>query len=340
MESSGHVSPPIPKCVTFELIYARQSSQSPNTARLPLRVQIYPHDTTESIVTTVKNFWGLYPVPVGVSFEDPEGNTLIARYENFHSNMVIYVRAAEVPGPPAGTHSYPSHFYDNLGAGFDPERHNHVSGASRSPSPNVGRGRRSASASTSGKKSRSRSARNANYNDGDNMNGYSSGDNAPGSSSSKKDNLGNTEISLENIVEGGRRKRAKFESSVCFASRPLGSSSNETTGTPSVCASSDARVHVEPVGLAGPPHRLVPAARPVHEPQPLHGRQSSAVSSELQRCLRRYTRHTRPPVAWEHKLWEWRRGGAGRHSPDAGPYNWQLRVRGGQGRGHPADEAR
>jgi hypothetical protein len=47
------------------------------------------------------------------------------------------------------------------------------------------------------------------------MNGYTSGDGAPGSSCGKnKDHLGNTEISLENIVEGGRRKRAKFESSV------------------------------------------------------------------------------------------------------------------------------
>lgn len=48
------------------------------------------------------------------------------------------------------------------------------------------------------------------------MNGYSSGDGAPGSvsSRSKSDHIGNTEISLDNIVEGGRRKRAKFESSV------------------------------------------------------------------------------------------------------------------------------
>jgi len=48
------------------------------------------------------------------------------------------------------------------------------------------------------------------------MNGYSSGDGAPSSASGKtKEQLGNTDISVENIVEGGRRKRAKFESSVC-----------------------------------------------------------------------------------------------------------------------------
>jgi hypothetical protein len=49
------------------------------------------------------------------------------------------------------------------------------------------------------------------------VNGYTSGDGAPNSSSGKsKEQLGNTEISLENIVEGGRRKRAKFESSVSW----------------------------------------------------------------------------------------------------------------------------
>ncbi|ROW15928.1 hypothetical protein VPNG_02659 [Cytospora leucostoma] len=46
------------------------------------------------------------------------------------------------------------------------------------------------------------------------MNGYSSGNDAPGSASGKsKEQMPSTEISLDNIVEGGRRKRAKFESS-------------------------------------------------------------------------------------------------------------------------------
>lgn len=81
--------------------------------------------------------------------------------------------------------------------------------------------RRSASASTSSKTARPRSSKNrgaGSQSNGDNlnesMNGYSSGDGAPGSSSGKPKELGSTEISLDNIVEGGRRKRAKFESSV------------------------------------------------------------------------------------------------------------------------------
>ena len=73
------------------------------------------------------------------------------------------------------------------------------------------------SRSRSGFKSRGSSAHGSfadNHSDG--LNGYSSGDGAPGSVSSrtKSEHIGNTEISLDNIVEGGRRKRAKFESSV------------------------------------------------------------------------------------------------------------------------------
>jgi len=52
---------------------------------------------------------------------------------------------------------------------------------------------------------------------GDSFNGYSSSDGAAGTSSRVKEQLGNTDISVENIVEGGRRKRTKFESSVGFS---------------------------------------------------------------------------------------------------------------------------
>jgi hypothetical protein len=56
------------------------------------------------------------------------------------------------------------------------------------------------------------------------MNGYSSGDGAGSvSSRTKSEHLGNTEISLDNIVEGGRRKRAKFESSVSDSDKHIDS---------------------------------------------------------------------------------------------------------------------
>jgi len=214
------------KTVSFELLFPDPHSR----VRLPLRVSVFPHDTTESIVITVRNFYGLYSsatVFKGVSFEDAQGRTLIARYENFTDQMTVYVRVFEGE-PSPGTYqsseyqqavvngdSYPSHaplpFSEHIA------RATSRTAGRRSPSP-CNQQRRSASA---GKfRSNASSARGSAYQEGfdhqgDAMNGYTSGDGAPGSSSSKnKDHLGNTDISLDNIVEGHRRKRAKFESSV------------------------------------------------------------------------------------------------------------------------------
>ena len=223
----------VPKTVTFQLLVNTTQSK----ARLPLRVSIFPHDTTDSIVTTVKNFYGLYESPAiskGVSFEDEWGNILIARYENFSDQMTVSVRVIEdpIPGgygadglcsPPMGA---PGYFYGGDAMPAPQEYEHHMSRPDsrvshmRSSSPNSGRGRRSASAGTNppgSKAGRSRSARNRAQLNGDSkgdMNGYSSGDGAPSATSRSRDHLGNTEISVENIVEGGRRKRAKFESSV------------------------------------------------------------------------------------------------------------------------------
>jgi len=251
---------PEPKTVRFELV----SAESPQyRARLPMRVQIYPHDTTESIVTTVKNFYGLYSshnIAKGVSFEDQHTNTLIARYENFRNNMVVYVRVIEEPAP--GPAPFPGHSFHPTTSGTPPflngdtfslqapqQFGQHISrpgsrtSRKRSLSPNSGRGRRSASASTN-PKARSRSSKTHGPGSqgqpdcADSLNGgYSSGDGASGSVSGRsKEHLGNTEISLENIVEGGRRKRAKFESSV--SRRPgadhLFSSDTQANVSPSV----------------------------------------------------------------------------------------------------------
>lgn len=246
-----------PKHVAFELLFP----DSPHCrARLPMRVQIFPHDTTESIITTVKNFYGLYEGGAGsrgISFEDERGNTLIARYENFQNNMVIYVRvlvehghSPRLHGPP----SYPSGSPDELaGRGFYQGEH-YVTlsqqpaqaltygqplsrpasrmrvARDRSASPMPGRGRRSISVSGNhdqGKPSRLRAglkSRGSSVHGSaadlhtDAMNGFSDSDGGHGSvTSSKKaksEQLASAEISLDNIVEGGRRKRAKFESSV------------------------------------------------------------------------------------------------------------------------------
>lgn len=238
---------PAPKSVAFELLFP----ESPQyRARLPMRVQIFKHDTTESIVTTVKNFYGLYASTKGVSFENVHGETLIARYENLEHNSTVYVRVIdelsqspnhyEQTYHPQSTAPHQSYALEDLRQMPPPQALSYgqsesrpISRAShkRSVSPNSGRGRRSASASVNlplpAKKPRSRSGYKSRGSSthgsfaelhSDGLNGYSSGDGGAGSVSSKtkSEHLGNTEISLDNIVEGGRRKRAKFESSVSY----------------------------------------------------------------------------------------------------------------------------
>jgi hypothetical protein len=147
--------------------------------------------------------------------------------------MVVHVRVIEESPQPAAPFN-PSAFqpasmeYSAQQPGHHISRPSSRTSRRRSPSPNGNSGRRSTSVSTNpaAKKGRARSTKNHSSNYDDSVNGYSSGDGAAGSVSSKaKDQIGNTDISLENIVEGGRRKRAKFESSVsirdsCFVPNP------------------------------------------------------------------------------------------------------------------------
>lgn len=227
---------PSPKHVAFELLLDENSKVR---ARIPMRVQIFPHDTTDSIVTTVKNFYGIYAS--GVSFEDGNGNTLIARYENLGNNMTVYVRVI------------PSHGYEDFGNssvygnvpmdgykrpslgepfqmvnpqpaqildyGQSPSRPMSRTARKRSNSP-AGRGRRSVSTQKAprqtGIKSRGSSTHGSFHDDA--MAGYSDSDGGQGSiSGSKKarsEQFASSEISMENILQDGRRKRPKFDSSV------------------------------------------------------------------------------------------------------------------------------
>ncbi|CAE7033284.1 Zn clus domain containing protein [Pyrenophora teres f. teres] len=216
------------KHVSFELLLP----QSPaHKARLPMRVDIYPHDTTDSIITTVKNFYGLYERR-GVIFEDRHGNTLIARFENFEHGMTIYVRVSPEsidaddysPDPRQQTIS-PRRPRLHLDEAFQmlPPHHHQQAGsrsgsrhARQSHSPQPGRGRRSVSAS---KRMRPSAKSRANSSHGSFANGddYSDSEGEHGSVTSsrrsRKEPLASAEISVDNIVEGGRRKRAKFDSS-------------------------------------------------------------------------------------------------------------------------------
>ncbi|GAB7350641.1 hypothetical protein MBLNU459_g1204t1 [Dothideomycetes sp. NU459] len=213
------------KHVTFELLLP----EAQHRARLPMRVMISPHDTTESIITTVRNFYGLYEGP-GVSFEDRAGNTLIATYENFEHNMFIFVRMT-APDPAVAEVNTRSRSVTTsprkpqLGAPFEmrPPAHSMAQYASRpdsrnahgrSMSPQSSRSHRSMSTAL-GAKSRSRShkARDASAHGDAYADGYSDSDGGDGSVSSRREPHASAEISVNNIVEGGRRKRAKFDSS-------------------------------------------------------------------------------------------------------------------------------
>lgn len=219
--------PAQPKMVSFELLLDENSKKT--RARLPLRVNIHPHDTTDSILATAKNFHGIYEA-AGVSFEDEYGNTLIASYDNLRHDSTVFVRVLppsddyHMSGPYGPSGGYTPRL--NLGEPFNmappqanshdsrpPSRSNSRVPRKRSRSPHSQRGRRSASeqkSSRPGLKSRGSSTIEG-FDDA-----YSDSDGGHGSvSSSRRDQLASAEISAENILQDGRRKRPKFDSFVC-----------------------------------------------------------------------------------------------------------------------------
>lgn len=208
------------KHVRFQLI----DPEDPRIqARLPMRVMISPHDTTESIITTVKNFYGLYEY--GVSFENKDGISIIAAFDNFENDMTVHVRTVAQPPSAHTERAYTtSPSKPTLGAPIEmrasqqsnPQSPSRTAARSavRSVSPQSEYARRSASAAPArGGRPKSKSKENSAHDDAD---GYSSDDGANGSVTSSRRSRTeqvNAEISVNNIVEGGRRKRA-FESSV------------------------------------------------------------------------------------------------------------------------------
>lgn len=216
-----------PKTIAFELLLDEGSK---TRARIPLRILVNPHDDTESIITTVKNFYGIYDGQ-GVSFEDVNGNILIARYENLADNSVVYVRT--VAGPAHWPHAPDSQRKPSLGEPFQPvpsfvyeQMHSPSRPSSRlarkrSASPVYGRGRRSVSQQKAGSVSASRgSSANGSYHD-DAANGYSDSDagrsSITGSRKARSEQFASAEISLENVVQEGRRVKNLFDSSVSIS---------------------------------------------------------------------------------------------------------------------------
>ncbi|KAJ4305752.1 hypothetical protein N0V90_001283 [Kalmusia sp. IMI 367209] len=163
----------------------------------------------------------------GVVFEDSRGNTLIARYENFDHNMVVYVRVTaedpDIEEYQSVSHHSMSPRRPRLEEAFQmlpPSLARAVGRQSESPQP--GRGRRSASAISNTKRARAVAksrgpSSHGSFADGNgDANYYSDSENGDASVTSRrsrKEQVASAEISVDNIVEGGRRKRAKFDSS-------------------------------------------------------------------------------------------------------------------------------
>ncbi|KAL9128429.1 MAG: hypothetical protein Q9217_002891 [Psora testacea] len=303
ISSAYNVSPTKvdPKNITFELLF----TEDPRfRARLPMKVQIWRHDNTDNIVSAVKNFFGLYDVAVkGVSFEDAYGNTLIASYENFASGMTVYVRvipdlsqmwqtgdqAPAYSGTPVSAQKAP-----RLDEGFQmpppnpAQTLNHAQQISRpasriarkqSASPYFDSGRRSASV----QKGRPRASLKSRENsfqarldelNSDNMKGYNSSDGEGASVTSsfkaRNEQLASAEISVENIVEGGRRQKAKFESSELPLFVPPQIPAANSTSSISPQRRSNGHDNASP--FARPPQRTFSWSQPLQSPQnPTYG---------------------------------------------------------------------
>lgn len=245
-------------------------------ARLPMRVMIQPHDTTESIITTVKNFYGLYEY--GVSFENKDGIGIIAAFDNFENDMTVYVRTVASPPSIVADQRDSASPKKLLGAAFEmrppshslnhsPSRTAHRSAGARSVSPQSDLGRRSLSAAPSGKPRPSRTKSKDNSVAGD-ADGYSSGDNENASVTSSRRSKAEeikAEITVDNIVEGGRRKRA-FESSVSSLSlHNICSMLFTASGTPIVCATASPDERFNLIDLSSTSRRPKCLAIPQHK---------------------------------------------------------------------------
>ncbi|KAF3932894.1 hypothetical protein ABW19_dt0208416 [Dactylella cylindrospora] len=173
-------SPPMPKHVVFALLTDPRDTNPQERTNLPtVNFTINAHDTTESIASTVKTFFGLFSNDPNVansyrvSFEDGDGNRMILSYDNVEENARIYVRAMVEQS-----------FLSQQSRSGSPMKAGRVGGAAMS---------------------RSRSNKR-----------HASSTPTPDLGPDFKKQLepvASAEISVENILEGSRRKRAKFESS-------------------------------------------------------------------------------------------------------------------------------
>lgn len=203
------------KAVSFRL---RDSHCEPKT------FYIRPHDTTDSIMDTVKHLFGMSrQYDLGISLEDADGLSFIPSYENFLDGMPVYVRIEDsLRSNLVYRHPY------NLRQSQGMSNRSSAFPTSRSVSPQSN-GRRSTSATVMqlyGGRGRSLK-RSALHLDSDAEQEMIQQDGLwyrlPHQSLLPEDeeeprtkaaSVASADISVENIVEGSRRKRPKFSSDV------------------------------------------------------------------------------------------------------------------------------
>ena len=182
-------------------------------ARLPLRVHINNHDCTNSIIASVKTFFGIHE-GLGVSFENERGNNIIPQYENVEADTDIQVRLTQdIPSLANVQSQYPV----DTGSTIKP-----LSSAPWiAPPPQLSRpaSRNTRNGDTSPNSNRVQRhiikvGRMPRTHDTEALSDSDGG--SVSVTSSRRDVLASAEISVENIVEGNRRKGAKFESSVRY----------------------------------------------------------------------------------------------------------------------------
>lgn len=237
-ERSDRSAVPGPKSICFELLLDERSK---TRARIPLRVLVNVHDTTESIITTVKSFYGIYDGN-GVSFEDSAGNTLIASYDNFTHNTIVYVRSVAGHAQPAPAPAH-AHFGNVNAAGPESPRRPslaepfsvlppHMRDLSQSPtrrsssrnmnkrslSPSRDRGRRSNSQQQRGSHADSRcSSANRSHAENDFSDSDAGHSSISGSKKARSEQFASSEISAANVLPDGRRGHPIFDSSVSYS---------------------------------------------------------------------------------------------------------------------------
>lgn len=210
-------------------------------ARIPLRLALRPTLTTADVDTLVRTFFGLNAGDVISYVKGDQSFATVGleecmRTPEFTVMVTPDLRYQQHPFAPSQTNArHPSAHISGYGL---TSRAQMVSQYARSISPSSGRGRRSGSANgTNGGRSRS-------------MKRQASGHSHPpveelvddfildnnvyeqpplllqstlvDSKGNRVEPVASADISLDNIVEGSRRKRAKFSSAVCIIAHPNG----------------------------------------------------------------------------------------------------------------------